>query len=77
VGANVNAAVAGVTPVSGNRSDRNVQDGIDINGTGYFVSGNRTDHNGADGLNVVAGNTVIGNTGRGNGACNTPGCFVP
>lgn len=76
VGANVNAALTNVTEISGNRSDRNGQDGIDINGTGYVVSGNRTDFNSAgDGLNVVSGNNVVGNTGRGNRSCNTPGCF--
>ena len=62
--------ISGGTPVSGNRSDRNGEDGIDINSAGYNVSNNRGDRNvgcaidlggNTDGGGNVAKNNIGGN----------------
>jgi hypothetical protein len=67
---------SGATPISGNRSDRNGQDGIDINSTGYVVSNNAASRNAVDGINANAGAVANidrgGNVAKNNGSCNTP-----
>lgn len=67
----------GGTPVSGNKCNDNLQDGIDINSPGYSLSNNSCNKNVGDGINAVVGNTNgSGNSGRRNGACNQPNfCF--
>jgi hypothetical protein len=72
-----NVPGSGITPVSGNRVDRNAVDGIDINSGGYVVSNNTASKNTVDGINAGTGINVNGggNTARNNGSCNTQGCF--
>ncbi len=67
----------GDTPIAGNQCNKNGQDGIDINSSGYSIANNSCSQNGGDGINAVVGNTNGGgNSGRRNGACNQPGfCF--
>ena len=67
--------ISGGTPFSGNRTDRNGEDGIDINSTGYILSNNRTSRNTVDGINAVGNVNGGGNVATGNASCNTPGCF--
>jgi hypothetical protein len=70
------AGGAAPTPISGNRTDRNRVDGIDINSTGYVLSNNSASRNRGDGINAVGNINGGGNSGRRNGACNQPGfCF--
>src|SRR5262245_59618226 len=66
---------SGTTPVSGNRTDRNGVDGIDINSTGYVVSNNTASRNTMDGINAVGNTNGEGNKATQNASCNTPGCF--
>ena len=66
---------SGTTPVSGNRTDRNGVDGIDINSTGYVVSNNVASRNAVDGINAVGNTNGGGNKATGNTSCNMPGCF--
>jgi hypothetical protein len=66
---------SGTTPVSGNRTDRNGVDGIDINSTGYVVSNNTASRNSVDGINAVGNINGGGNKATQNTSCNTPGCF--
>ena len=67
-----NVQGSGTTPVSSNRADRNGEDGIDVNSTGYVLSNNTASRNAVDGINAV-GNTNGGeNVARNNGSCNTP-----
>lgn len=66
---------SGTTPVSGNRTDRNGVDGIDINSTGYVVSNNTASRNAAAGVDAVGNTNGGGNKATGNASCNTPGCF--
>jgi hypothetical protein len=66
---------SGTTPVSGNRTDRNGADGIDINSTGYVVSNNTASKNSVDGINAVGNINGGGNKATQNTSCNTPGCF--
>ena len=76
VGENVPGAGGGSpTPISGNRTDRNRVDGIDINSTGYVLSNNSASRNRADGINAVGNVNGGGNVAKRNGSCNTPGCF--
>jgi len=72
-----NVQGSGATPVSGNRADRNAEDGIDLNSTGYVVSNNTASRNTLDGINAVGNINGGGNTGKGNGSCNQPftGCL--
>jgi len=67
--------INGGTPVTGNRTDRNGEDGIDINSTGYVLSGNRSLRNSAKGIDAIGNVNGGGNTATGNASCNTPGCF--
>jgi hypothetical protein len=58
--------ISGGTPVSGNRSDRNGDDGIDLNSLGYNVSNNRADRNVGCGI-ALGGNTDgVGNVAKKN-----------
>ena len=67
-GVSIRAGVpgAGATPVSGNQSNSNGQDGIDINSPGYSLSNNSASRNiSGDGINAVVGNSNGGgNSGR-------------
>jgi parallel beta-helix repeat protein len=63
---------SGTTPVSGNQADRNREDGIDLNSTGYVVSNNTASRNTADGINLEGNTDSGGNVARNNGSCNTP-----
>jgi hypothetical protein len=67
---------SGATPISGNRADRNGQDGIDINSTGYVLSNNTASRNAVAGINADAGAVANidggGNVAKNNGSCNTP-----
>ena len=63
------------SPITGNRADRNSQDGIDIDSTGYVLSNNSASRNTVDGINAVGNVNGGGNTARNNASCNTPGCF--
>jgi hypothetical protein len=67
--------ISGGTPVSGNRTDRNKEDGIDINSTGYVLSNNRASRNTGAGIDAVGNVDDGGNKATGNASCNTPGCF--
>ena len=75
-GIGIRTGVTGsATPVSGNRADRNGQDGIDIDATGYVLSNNTASRNIAAGIDAVGNTNGGGNKAVGNASCNTPGCF--
>ncbi len=59
----------------GNRADRNGEDGIDLNSTGYYLEDNRANKNVGAGIEATGNTDGGGNTAKGNGSCNTPGCF--
>ena len=67
--------INGGTSVSGNRTDRNGEDGIDINSTGYVLSNNTASRNTAAGIDAVGNVDGGGNKATLNASCNTPGCF--
>ncbi|HSE86746.1 MAG TPA: right-handed parallel beta-helix repeat-containing protein [Candidatus Binatia bacterium] len=67
--------INGGTLVSGNRMDRNGEDGIDINSTGYVLSNNTASRNAAAGIDAVGNVNGGGNKATQNASCNTPGCF--
>jgi parallel beta-helix repeat protein len=69
------AGGAAPTPISGNRTDRNRVDGIDINSTGYVLSNNSASRNRGDGINAVGNINGGGNVAKRNGSCNGSGCF--
>jgi hypothetical protein len=67
--------INGGTSVSGNRTDRNGEDGIDINSTGYVLSNNTASRNAAAGIDAVGNVNGGGNKATQNATCNTAGCF--
>ena len=67
--------INGGTEVSGNRTDRNGEDGIDINSTGYVLSNNSASRNAGAGIDAVGNVNGGGNKATQNGSCNSPGCF--
>ena len=74
IGSNI-PGIGGGTPVSGNRTDWNGEDGIDINSPGYILSNNRASRNTGAGIDAVGNVNGGGNVATGNATCNTPGCF--
>jgi hypothetical protein len=68
---------SGTTPIAGNEADRNKEDGIDIESTGYFLSDNSANGNSGAGISAVGNTHDFTNTAHGNATCNTPGCFGP
>ncbi len=79
IGSNIPGS--GATLISGNQTNNNDEDGIDIDSSGYVVLANEANNNttgaGIDADDAGAGANVDGggNTASGNGSCNTPGCF--
>ena len=74
----INTGVLGIasgTSVMANRTDRNGEDGIDIDSVGYILRSNSAYFNSADGINAIGNTNAGGNVAIGNAACNTPGCF--
>ena len=61
--------------VSGNRTNKNGEDGIHLYSTGYYLEDNSANKNVGAGIKAPGNVNGGGNTAKGNGSCNTPGCF--